>query len=150
VGSRNGTFVDGSRIQVAFVRTGTRVGFGEVDFSFADSESIANDSSKQETGSLEAGAHSSRLKRAIMNISPAERRVLQAVRKGFSEREIAARLNLSPHTVHNHIRSIFSAFEVHSRTELLAKLLELVEASDGSPSRSNSPSKGKRSQSDRQ
>jgi DNA-binding NarL/FixJ family response regulator len=56
-------------------------------------------------------------------LSEAERRVFELLLTGQPEKGIARRLDLSPHTVHNHVRAILRAFHVHSRAELLAELL---------------------------
>jgi hypothetical protein len=37
--------------------------------------------------------------------------------------ESATRLGLSEYTVHNHIKAIFQLFDVHSKAELLALLI---------------------------
>jgi DNA-binding CsgD family transcriptional regulator len=56
-------------------------------------------------------------------LSPAQRRVLAALLEGNSEKDVAARLKLSPHTIHNHVREIYARFGVHSRPELMARCL---------------------------
>lgn len=43
--------------------------------------------------------------------------VLTRIAQGFSYAEIAKLENISPHTVHAHIRNIYSKLSVHSRTE---------------------------------
>lgn len=52
-------------------------------------------------------------------LSPAEFPVLELWYTGLSEEEIADRLCLSPHTVHNHIRHAYQRINVHSRTEFV-------------------------------
>lgn len=49
-----------------------------------------------------------------------EREIVQHVREGSTNREIAARLFLSPRTVDHHLRNVFRKLEIRSRTELLA------------------------------
>jgi DNA-binding CsgD family transcriptional regulator len=49
--------------------------------------------------------------------------VLHLVLEGLDEPTIAERLDRSGHTVHTHIKALFKRFDVHSRAELLAKLL---------------------------
>lgn len=39
---------------------------------------------------------------------------------GLSEKEIAAELGLSPHTVHDYVKSLYRTFRVRSRAELHA------------------------------
>lgn len=56
-------------------------------------------------------------------LSPHLDRTLRALRRGLSEKEVAAELGLSPHTVHEYVRSLYRRFEVKSRAELFARLL---------------------------
>ncbi len=52
-------------------------------------------------------------------LSPAESRVMSLVYDGLPEDEIGARLCLSPHTVHNHIRNAYNRINVHSKAEFI-------------------------------
>jgi len=52
-------------------------------------------------------------------ITPAEDRVLQLVRRGGSNRSIAAELLLSPRTVESHVSSLLAKTGCHSRSQLL-------------------------------
>ena len=56
-------------------------------------------------------------------LSAAEARIFVLLLGGLSEKEIAARQKISRHTVHNHVKRIYSAYGVHSRAELLSKAL---------------------------
>lgn len=54
-----------------------------------------------------------------MGLTPREREVLRMlVDTGASQKEIAARLYISPGTVRKHSESIYRKFDVHSRAEL--------------------------------
>ena len=55
-------------------------------------------------------------------LSPQERRVAAAVRRGASNREIAAELFLAPKTIEFHLGQIYRKLGVHSRTQLVAAL----------------------------
>jgi len=55
-------------------------------------------------------------------LTPQERRVAAAVRRGASNRDIAADLFLSPKTVEFHLRQIYRKLDVHSRSQLVAAL----------------------------
>jgi DNA-binding NarL/FixJ family response regulator len=57
--------------------------------------------------------------KGIELLSARERQVIQHVAGGMSNREIAAALKLSPHTVKNYLFRIFDKLGVSSRTELL-------------------------------
>lgn len=56
------------------------------------------------------------------DIPPREAQVLRLLREGDSEKEVAAKLKLSPYTVHDYTKSLYQRFEVSSRAELLAKV----------------------------
>ena len=51
-------------------------------------------------------------------LSPAEDRVLRALLRGGTNKEIAQSLFLSPHTVAVHLRRIYAKTGTHSRVEL--------------------------------
>jgi DNA-binding NarL/FixJ family response regulator len=63
-----------------------------------------------------------------LGITERERQVLQLLAEGRSNKEIAARLELSPNTVKTHIARLFEKLRVTRRTEaiLLARELGLV------------------------
>ncbi len=56
------------------------------------------------------------------SLTTRERDVVGAIARGDSTQEIANRLFLSPHTVRDHIKTVFEKVEVSSRAELVAKL----------------------------
>lgn len=60
---------------------------------------------------------------ANVPIGPREREVLEGLIVGQTEAEIARALDMSPHTVHSHARSLYLKFGVHSRFELLRTLV---------------------------
>jgi DNA-binding CsgD family transcriptional regulator len=60
-----------------------------------------------------------------------ELRVAAAVRRGASNRDIAADLFLSPKTVEFHLRQIYRKLDVHSRTQLIVALAERAPPSTG-------------------
>ena len=51
---------------------------------------------------------------------------LQLLLAGDSEKQVAAKLNISPHTVHIHIKKLYKRLEVSSRPELMAKCLRKI------------------------
>jgi DNA-binding CsgD family transcriptional regulator len=55
-------------------------------------------------------------------VSAREADVLELVGEGLTNKEIAARLHLSPRTVEKHIESMFRKVGAHSRTDLAARL----------------------------
>lgn len=57
----------------------------------------------------------------VETLSPREIQVLEGISKGFSNRAIAHRLEISEHTVKFHIRAIFEKLGVNSRTEAVVR-----------------------------
>lgn len=51
--------------------------------------------------------------------SPAELSVVEQLARGLSEKEIADKLNLSYHTVNNHLRNIRERHELQKNTEII-------------------------------
>jgi len=56
-------------------------------------------------------------------LSPRMRDTLQHLLSGDSEKEVAVKLKLSPHTVHIHVKNLYKRLRVCSRGELMAKCL---------------------------
>lgn len=56
-------------------------------------------------------------------ISKRERDILQLLKEGHSNKEIASRLSLSEQTVKSHLSNIFKKFNVSSRSQLISALL---------------------------
>jgi len=52
-----------------------------------------------------------------------QRQVLAPLLRGEGERRVAYLLNISVPTVHTHVRRIYAHFGVHSRAELVYRLL---------------------------
>jgi DNA-binding NarL/FixJ family response regulator len=63
------------------------------------------------------------------SLSHREQQVLELVRQGLTNAEIANRLYLAESTVKSHLGSVFSKFGVHSRREATAVLAELEQES---------------------
>jgi DNA-binding NarL/FixJ family response regulator len=80
--------------------------------------------SEDETDNRGNAARQAHLGAADVGLSPAQWRVFELLVEGFGEKQIATRLQLSHHTVHNHVRGIYTRYSVHSRAEFLALLLQ--------------------------
>lgn len=52
-------------------------------------------------------------------ISDAEMRVMRLVYEGLSNEDIADKLYLSPHTVKNHIKSVYLKLGIHEKSEFI-------------------------------
>jgi len=71
----------------------------------------------------ELGRDWNRIEReAGARLTPRQRQVLARLTAGASEKELAYELNVSPHTVHEHVKAIHRAFGARSRGELLAQV----------------------------
>lgn len=62
---------------------------------------------------------------AALGISPREREVLELLAAGLSNKEIAERLHVSPHTVKTHVAKLFEKLDARRRTEAILKAREL-------------------------
>lgn len=59
----------------------------------------------------------------LQELPPRLREVLTALARGHSEKQVAAELRLSRHTVHDYVKALHARLRVRSRGELLAKVL---------------------------
>ena len=62
-------------------------------------------------------------RRTRRSITDRQRVVLNQLLGGGSERAIARELGVSYHTVHAHAKAIYRSYGVHSRPELMSKIL---------------------------
>ncbi|KPA87538.1 PAS domain S-box [Pseudomonas asplenii] len=56
---------------------------------------------------------------SFADLTPRERDVLELICEGLADKEIAARLKLAPNTVRNHVATVYSKLDVHSRSEAI-------------------------------
>jgi pSer/pThr/pTyr-binding forkhead associated (FHA) protein len=116
LGSRNGTWVYGKQVNGNTpVVAGQDLRFGDVIFV-----ALPGDHAGCEEIGWEDETPVCESDQAEAILSPAQCRVLAELLDGSSEKEIATKLHLSPHTVHNHIAAIRQRFGFRSRSELLA------------------------------
>ncbi len=64
-----------------------------------------------------ASSNASELPNGETLLTPKEKMVLQYISRGYSNKEIASSLEISPHTVASHIKRIYRKLEVNSRNE---------------------------------
>ncbi len=65
-------------------------------------------------------------------LSPRERDVLAEMTRGYTQKQIAARLFISPSTVNSHVQKIYERLHVHTASAAVAKAVRehlLVESS---------------------
>ncbi|NED05278.1 helix-turn-helix transcriptional regulator, partial [Streptomyces sp. SID6648] len=65
-----------------------------------------------------AGAGSGPAGDPLAMLTPQQQRIARCVAEGATNREVALRLSLSPRTVDHHLRNVFAALAIRSRTEL--------------------------------
>ncbi|HYD00692.1 MAG TPA: helix-turn-helix transcriptional regulator, partial [Phycisphaerales bacterium] len=64
---------------------------------------------------------------ALMDrLTPPQQSVAKLLLEGMTEAEAGKSLHRSKHTVHDHVKSIYAAFNVQSRVELVLKWTELM------------------------
>jgi DNA-binding CsgD family transcriptional regulator len=68
-----------------------------------------------------------------IKLPPRLKQTLDALVAGHSEKEIAAKLTLSRHTIHNYVKTLHQRFEVSSRGELLARANQQRQQNDFTP-----------------
>jgi DNA-binding NarL/FixJ family response regulator len=77
-------------------------------------------------------------------LSAREQAVLERLVLGRNVKEIAAEFGRSPHTIHDHVKSLHRKLHATSRGELIATALGLIDRRGRAPSRSPSRSLGQR------
>jgi len=118
LGSLNGTFVEGTRVTSSEVLLGQLLQFGKVSFLVARPADTQDATERAEEVITCTEYHS--FKSRLTN---AQSRVFDGLVRGLSEKEVAAGLHLSPHTVHHHVGAIYRLLGVKSRAEFLLRVL---------------------------
>jgi DNA-binding CsgD family transcriptional regulator len=122
--STNGTFIGEMRIERFRLVPGSTFCCGSVGFELVETPPFLDDADGLESTPLEDDVAYLRVSLAA-SLTKAQQRVLALLLKGMQEKEIARRLNNSRNTVHHHVQAIYETHGVHSRSELLAKILGL-------------------------
>jgi len=61
------------------------------------------------------------------HLSPRQQQVLEGLKEGLSEKQLAVRLGISRHTVHVYVKALYRRYHVSSRSELLSYFLVRAE-----------------------
>ena len=77
------------------------------------------------TPPVESGVEGNPRAAEALGISPRELEVLREIAAGHSNKEIAARLHVSPNTVKTHVARLLEKLEARRRTDALRKAREL-------------------------
>ena len=125
--SRNGSFVNGVRVERCDVSLHSALSFGNVDLRLVRdvprSIGLSEWENESTTYSDVKRARIGHAQPMLRQLTNSQREVCALMLEGLDEPSIAKRLERSIHTVHNHVRKIYAACHVHSREELLTKLL---------------------------
>jgi pSer/pThr/pTyr-binding forkhead associated (FHA) protein len=119
VGSSNGTYVNGEKVEQARLTPDQTVYFGSVIFRL-----VKNESDLSHASTYVVPVKSKPPVVALREkLTEGQSRVLHWLIQGLARKEVAGQLTLSEHTVHNHVKAIYKHFDVNTRAELLALLL---------------------------
>jgi DNA-binding CsgD family transcriptional regulator len=111
--SRNGTRIDGQVTARGELQHGSILQLGTTLCLFEWME-------KNWTNDDETTSPAYQISPFSRELTAAQQRVLNCLLSGFSEKVIAQKLELSQHTIHNHVKKIYVAYGVNSRPELLS------------------------------
>jgi pSer/pThr/pTyr-binding forkhead associated (FHA) protein len=123
--SRNGTFVDGARVRRCTLLSGKSLRIADITFEVITSQSTVRSTA---FGRLNSTTVKHEIPLGVINtnfggLSDGERRVLRLLVQGAAEKEVAATLGVSYHTVHAHVKQIYRELGVRSRLELITLCL---------------------------
>lgn len=137
--SRNGTLLDGRRVGQAEeeLHDGADVVVGKYHLKMwfgatPSHEGIANADDPTWPDDDAAGSVAIAMP-ATLKLTPAQRRVYSCFLEGRLEKEVAAALGISIHTVHWHAKAIYRLFAVSTRAELIAQWATQARNAQGLP-----------------
>jgi DNA-binding CsgD family transcriptional regulator len=133
--SRNGTFVDGVRVTRCTLVSGKSLRIGDITFEVIASEGaeLGDTFGRFSSTTVKHEIPWGVIKTNFAGLSDGQRQVLRLLVQGASEKEAAAALHLSYHTIHAHVKQIYRQLGVHSRGELITLCLSPEPAPDSPP-----------------
>lgn len=114
LGSKNGTYVNWAKIEVAPIRAGDRIDIGKV--------ALGLDWLRPDRGSAKGAVASAR-----QLLSVRELEVAELVGRGMTNAEIGRTLGISRRTVASHLENAYQRLGIHSR----AALVKLIATDEG-------------------
>jgi DNA-binding CsgD family transcriptional regulator len=119
--SSNGTFVDGERVERCTLLSGKSLRIGGITFEVISSQSTVRNAAfgRRNSTTVKHGIPPGVINTNFAGLSDGQRQVLRLLVQGASEKEAAASLGLSYHTIHAHVKQIYRQLEVRSRGELI-------------------------------
>ena len=126
--SRNRSFVNDKQVKESPLVLGDLVRLGSVVLEVVDEATVMQATAVLEhrpTSSIALG-DASRLayESTIARLSETQVRVLRLLLTGKAEKEMAAKLFVSPHTVHSHVQAVYRELGASSRAELMALFID--------------------------
>jgi DNA-binding CsgD family transcriptional regulator len=113
LGSTNGTFVDGRRIEAGLVPLGASIELGDARLVLTDAETA--EGMRAAMASKEA---------AELDLTARQIDIARLVAVGLTNGEIAERLKISPRTVTSHLDHIYTRLGISSRAALVSRLAQ--------------------------
>jgi pSer/pThr/pTyr-binding forkhead associated (FHA) protein len=118
--SLNGTYVNGVQVRQRRLAFGDLLQVGPLIVQVVQalqpcSKVFDVGSDEEDTPSLEEPAQTS----TLASFTAVEQNIVKLLAEGHSEKEVAARLKLNPHSVHGTVKQLYKRLGVSSRAELL-------------------------------
>lgn len=110
LGSKNGTFLNGERVDVAALHHGDQIQLGPVTLRFVLAE--------PDGAPTDPAADTTTNAMLVERLSPREHEVATHVAKGLTNPEIAEVLGVSRRTVATHLERVYARLNIHTRVAL--------------------------------
>lgn len=125
LGSRNGTYINGVRLECeTLLRSADIIRLGEMEFTFQTDLPEEEDEDDSEKTQIDIKKQQESNFVTKFNLSSREEEVFYLLIKSLKIKEISNKLFISQGTAKNHVLSIYSKTDCHSRIELAQKYQE--------------------------